>query len=199
MRLRNDPLANEFVKNSSFTVDKFPIKLNKNTIIEIGMGKGEMLTEMAFQNTHKTFIGIEKYPTVVAKAIKRAQKYELKNFFVVNQDISELKNSFDGKVKEIWLTFSDPWPKKRHFKRRLTYKTFLEIYKIILDDDGVLKIKTDNDAFFEWSIESLKEFGANIVYLTRDLHNDKKNESNIYTGYELKWKEKKINYMEVKF
>ncbi|TNK93325.1 tRNA (guanosine(46)-N7)-methyltransferase TrmB, partial [Mycoplasmopsis pullorum] len=100
----------------------------------------------------------------------------------------------------IWLTFSDPWPKARHEKRRLTYKTFLNSYAKILSKDGVLKFKTDNDKLFEYSIESLEENKWNITFLTIDLHNNEKNSDNIMTGYEIKWSSigKNINYLEAK-
>ncbi len=201
MRLRNDPEAKIFLENSDLVIKDFPVKLNKDTIIEIGMGKGEMLTELALKNKNKIYIGVEKYHTVAAKALRRANKLELKNFFIICEDIEKLADCFNGNVDEIWLTFSDPWPKKRHFKRRLTYKKFLDIYKNLLSNDGILKIKTDNDNFFQWSIEQINEYGANIIFETNDLHNSEKNEDNVKTGYEIKWSEKgkNINYMEVKF
>ncbi len=201
MRLRNDPNAREKLNDSNIIIKDFPISLNNKTIIEIGMGKGEMITQLAFMNPNKTYIGIEKYPTVAAKALKKAQELKLTNFFIICDDVINLKENFNGKVDEIWLTFSDPWPKDRHFKRRLTYKDFLDIYKSILSQDGILKIKTDNDKFFAWSIESIEDYGAKIIFKTNDLHNSEKNSSNVKTGYEIKWSEKgkNINYMEVKF
>lgn len=201
MRLRNDPSAKKIIDNSKYVITEFPIKLDSDVVLEIGMGKGEMLTQLALNNPNKIFIGIEKYPTVAVKAIKKAQALNLNNFFVVNKDLIDLKDAFSGHVQEIWLTFSDPWPKKRHFKRRLTYKSFLDIYKSILGSKGILKIKTDNDAFFDWSIESIQNYGAKIVYITRDLHNDIKNADNIPTGYEIKWSQqnKNINFMEIQF
>lgn len=201
MRLRNDPRAQEQLDNSELVIKDFPIKLNKETILEIGMGKGEMLCQLAFKNPSKIYIGIEKFPTVAVKAMKRAVKMNLKNLFIVCSDVEKLIDSFQGNVNEIWLTFSDPWPKKRHFKRRLTYKVFLDIYKKLLSKDGILRIKTDNDLFFEWSVDHIEEYGAKILYLTNDLHNSPKNENNVKTCYEIKWSEKgkNINYMEVKF
>ena len=201
MRLRNNPNARTELESSDMVIKKFPIKLDKNTILEIGMGKGEMLCELAHNNPNNIYIGIEKYPTVAAKALKKAISLNLKNLFIVCENIEKLAESFDGKVNEIWLTFSDPWPKKRHYKKRLTYRAFLDIYKKILNKNGVLKIKTDNDQFFNWSIEEIKEYGANIIYMTNDLHNSSKNITNIKTGYEIKWSEKgkNINYMEVIF
>ena len=201
MRLRNDPQAQSYIDQSDFVIKNFPIKLDQNVILEIGMGKGEMLTELARLKPEQTFIGIEKFPTVTMKAIKKAQKLNLKNFFVINEDLTNLVDAFSGQVEQIWLTFSDPWPKKRHYKRRLTYQFFLKIYQQLLAQNGILKIKTDNDDFFLWSIHQIIKFGAQISFITTDLHQSIKNENNIETGYETKWRllGKKINYMEVKF
>ena len=101
----------------------------------------------------------------------------------------------------IWLTFSDPWPKKSHAKRRLTHLKFLNLYKHLLTTHGIIKFKTDNLDFFNWSIESMEENGMEIIYKTNDLHQSEKNHNNIRTGYENKWAQRgvKINYLEVRF
>ncbi|MGL5205317.1 MAG: tRNA (guanosine(46)-N7)-methyltransferase TrmB [Metamycoplasmataceae bacterium] len=201
MRLRNNPEANQIIANHQSIIKNIPIEIDKNTILEIGMGKGEMISQMAIKNPDKKFIGIEKFPTVVLQALKLIDKNEITNLKIICQDISKLSDSFEGKASIIWLTFSDPWPKKRHFKRRLTYKTYLEIYKNLLDEEGVLKIKTDNDILYDFSLESLEEFGAKIIFKTNDLYQSDKNENNIQTGYEIKWhnRGKNINYIEAKF
>ena len=202
MRLRNDPKAREYLENSQYLIENFPIILDENIILEIGMGKGETLCEMAKLNPHKKFIGIEKFPTVAAKAAKKFNENNLKNIFIINKDLDSLFDQFQGMVNEIWLTFSDPWPKKRHYKRRLTYRKYLNLYKNLLSSNGILKIKTDNDLFFNWSLEEIDNFkSAKIIYQTTDLHNSDKNNTNIPTGYEIKWssKGKNINYMEVVF
>lgn len=201
MRLRNNSKAKDSLFELDFVLSDYPIKLDGNTILEIGMGKGEMLSQIALNNPHLICIGIEKSPTVAFQAAKKAQQLNLKNFFIVCSDVEKLTDKFEGKIKNIWLTFSDPWPKKRHYKRRLTYSKYLDIYKNILSSDGILKIKTDNDLFFDWSKEEILNYGAQIIYQTNDLHNSPKNEDNIKTGYEIKWssKGKNINYMEVKF
>ena len=157
---------------------------------------------MAKLNPHKKFIGIEKFPTVAAKAAKKFNENNLKKIFIINKDLDSLFDQFQGMVNEIWLTFSDPWPKKRHYKRRLTYRKYLNLYKNLLSSNGILKIKTDNDLFFNWSLEEIDNFkSAKIIYQTTDLHNSDKNNTNIPTGYEIKWssKGKNINYMEVVF
>lgn len=201
MRLRNNAKLNEYIKNSKYLISTFPFKLDSNCIIELGMGKGEMLTEMAKKMPNKIFIGIEKFATVSAKAIKRAEILGLNNFFVINDDIGKLESFFIGKTNLIWLTFSDPWPKKRHFKRRLTYKNFLDKYKLILNSDGIIKLKSDNDFFYNYSLDSLNEYGANIIYKTNDFYQSEKIKDNIATGYEKKWvsKNKNINYLEFNF
>ncbi|MGZ9431430.1 tRNA (guanosine(46)-N7)-methyltransferase TrmB [Mycoplasma sp. 480] len=201
MRLRNIPNATELLLESEYLITEFPFKVNSNTVLEMGMGKGEMLVQLAQNNPNIMYIGIEKYPTVALKSMKKAKKLNLKNFKIINKDIAELPNLLEGKVDLIWLTFSDPWPKKRHYKRRLTYKDFLNIYQNLLSPNGLLKFKTDNDGLFEYSIESIQEFGANIINLTRDFHNSDLSKNNIMTGYEKKWsdKGKNINYLEVKF
>ena len=191
MRLRNDPKAREYLENSQYLIENFPIILDENIILEIGMGKGEMLCEMAKLNPHKKFIGIEKFPTVAAKAAKKFNENNLKNIFIINKDLDSLFDQFQGTVNEIWLTFSDPWPKKRHYKRRLTYRKYLNLYKNLLSSNGILKIKTDNDLFFNRSLEEIDNFkSAKIIYQTTDLHNSDKNNTNIPTGYEIKWSSK---------
>lgn len=201
MRLRNNPKAKDYLFELDFVLNDYPIKLDENTILEVGMGKGEMLSQIALNNPDLICIGIEKSPTVAFQAAKKAQELNLKNFFIVCNDIEKLLDKFEGKLKNIWLTFSDPWPKKRHYKRRLTYRKYLDIYKNLLSNDGILKIKTDNDLFFDWSKEEILDYGAQIIYQTNDLHNSSKNDENIKTGYEIKWssKGKNINYMEIKF
>lgn len=201
MRLRNNPEANSIIEKHDSIIKNVPILVDENTILEIGMGKGEMITKMAMNNPEKKFIGIEKFPTVVLKPLKIIDKNKITNLKIICQDILKLSDSFEGKVSTIWLTFSDPWPKKRHCKRRLTYKTYLDIYKKLLTEDGVLLIKTDNDGLYNYSLESLEEYCANILFKTTDLYSTNKVENNIQTGYEIKWhsRGKNINYIEANF
>ncbi|VEU76633.1 tRNA (guanosine(46)-N7)-methyltransferase TrmB [Mycoplasmopsis columbina] len=202
MRLRFDKTAEEKIINSSFYVskDNYPILLNENTIIEIGMGKGEMIVELAKANPEIIFYGLEKYPTVAYKAVKKAQEYNLSNFKLIIDDATNLNEIFTGKTNTIWLTFSDPWPKARHEKRRLTYKTYLNLYKEILSDAGLLKFKSDNDKLYEFSLESFKENNWDLVDYGNDLHSSKWNKENIMTGYEKKWSSlgKNINFIFAK-
>ncbi|CAM9130196.1 tRNA (guanosine(46)-N7)-methyltransferase TrmB [Mycoplasma marinum] len=201
MRLRNNPNAQNELDNSKYTIKKYPFNVDKNVVIELGMGKGEMITQLAKENKDKFFIGIEKFATVAHKAMKRAEKLELDNFLIIDKDIKDLPELINGEVDTIWLTFSDPWPKARHEKRRLTYKSFLDLYKEILTKDGVINLKSDNDKFFEYSLESMKEYGMDILAITRDFHSSEWIEGNVMTGYEKKWSEsgKNINFLRAKF
>jgi len=201
MRLRNNPKANSIIEKHDKIIKIIPIVVNENTILEIGMGKGEMITQMAMNHPDKNFIGIEKFPTVVLNALKIIDLHKIQNLKIVCQDILKLENSFEGKVSAIWLTFSDPWPKRKHFKRRLTYETYLNIYQKILKKDGLLLIKTDNDFLYKFTLESLEEFGAQILYKTDDLYSSNKLKDNVKTGYEIKWhnRGKNINFIEAKF
>lgn len=201
MRLRNNPNALNELKDTKYLVQQFPFTVDKNTIIELGMGKGEMITDLASKNPKKNYVGIEKFATVAAKAAKRASNLELDNFHIICEDIVNLPELINGKVNTIWLTFSDPWPKARHDKRRLTYKTFLDLYKKILTDDGVIRFKTDNDGLFEWSVEHMEEYGMKLTNVTRDFHSHKASKDNSMTGYEQKWSSqgKNINYLEARF
>lgn len=201
MRLRHNPNAAKQLKESGFLIDHFPYSINKNTVIELGMGKGEMITQLAYQNPDKHYLGIEKYPTVAEKAARRAKNLEISNFKIICQDIKDLPELLKGKVDTIWLTFSDPWPKDRHEKRRLTYKYFLNLYKQILTPNGVIKFKTDNDKLFNYSIDHMKENGLKLSNVTNDFHSHKSSKGNVMTGYEKKWSEsgKKINYLEARF
>ncbi|MXR10034.1 tRNA (guanosine(46)-N7)-methyltransferase TrmB [Mesomycoplasma hyopneumoniae] len=200
MRLRNIPDALERIQNQNLLV-KTPWNIDDSWIIEIGMGKGKMISQLAFDNPNKNFLGVEKYPSAAVKSIKYVKKYNLSNFFILISDAKDLLDQIKGKASTIWLTFPDPWPKNRHYKRRLTYKDFLKIYANLLVKEGILKLKTDNLKFFEFSIESLKENGWKITYQTKDLHNSLVNSSNIKTTYEEKWVNLnyKIHYLEAIF
>lgn len=200
MRLRYDQEAEEKLLDSKYLIKDFPHRINAETVIELGMGKGEMITGLAMRNKDIQYIGVEKYGTVAQKANRKAQELELNNFRIICEDIKNLQDIFVGKTNSVWLTFSDPWPKKRHAKRRLTHSSFLNLYKKILSDDGVLYFKTDNDGLFDFTIEELNSINAKIIFQTRDLHKSEKQANNVMTGYEKKWSEKgkNINYLEAK-
>lgn len=202
MRLRHNKNAIILLEDSEFYINNFPYELKENTVLEIGMGKGKMLSELALLHPEINYIGMEKYSTPALSALKKIEKNSLKNMKIIVKDAIDLDKYFLGKVKTIWLTFSDPWPKKRHFKRRLVYKTFLEQYKRTLDKDGIVYFKTDNQGLYEFALEQLKEFkGAKIVYQTTDLHNCNLEIENCLTDYEQKFKKegKNIYFIAFKF
>ena len=200
MRLRNNPDAHKILRKSNILIKSFPFVLNKETIVEFGMGKGKMITTLANLNKNNLFIGIEKQATIAEKALKKVNELGLKNLLIINDDLKNLHTFFKGEIKTIWLTFSDPWPKARHEKRRLTHKNFLDIYKKILHKNGVIKLKTDNDNFFNYSIASFNKNNWKLNFISRDFHSESFSLNNVMTEYEIKWSQegKKINYLEAR-
>ncbi|MDD7837807.1 tRNA (guanosine(46)-N7)-methyltransferase TrmB [Metamycoplasma hyosynoviae] len=201
MRLRYNKNADEILKNSEYTITNFPFNIEENSILEIGMGKGKMITEMAFENPNNNYIGIEKYSTVALSAMKKASGLNLNNFKIIIGDAKNILELFNGKFNTIWLTFSDPWPKKRHFKRRLVYREFLLLFKQVLRDDGTIYFKSDNDGLYEFALEELNAINAKIIFNTNDFHNSNFNIKNHLTEYEEKFKNKgkNINFIAFKF
>ena len=173
---------------------------NNNPIhIEIGCGKGKFISELALRNPDINYIAIEKFDSVLLRASEKLEDLELNNLKITILDASELLNYFDEKeISRIYLNFSDPWPKKCHAKRRLTSKLFLDEYKNILKDDGVIIQKTDNRHLFEFSLESFNENGFLIKNICLDLHKDEERfPDNITTEFEEKWMtEGPIYYLE---
>ncbi|MGZ9755468.1 tRNA (guanosine(46)-N7)-methyltransferase TrmB [Mycoplasma sp. 246B] len=200
MRLRFDKNAQGKLDESSYYLKEFPIQLNHTDVIEIGAGKGEMITALAKQNPDIKYYALEKYATVAVKILKKIEELNLTNLFIITADANKINEIFKGTCDKIWLTFSDPWPKNAHFKRRLTYKTFLDTYKQLLGQRGKLWFKTDNDKLFEFSLDSLIQNNWKIIYQTNDLHKSEYNNQNIKTGYEIKWsqKGKNINFLIAK-
>ena len=168
---------------------------NKKIFLEIGMGKGDFISHMAAQNKDNIYIGIEISISVLATAVKKINLYEkensiyLDNLYFMSFDAIELTEYFDeGKVDGIYLNFSDPWPKKRHSKRRLTYKDFLAKYNKVLKKHGCIEFKTDNRQLFEYSLVSMQNFGMKFLEVYLDLH--KTDIPNIVTEYENKFSQK---------
>ena len=202
MRLRNIPGSREVIAESPFVVhDEESMKGkwreffgNDNPIhIEIGMGKGTFIMESAKRNPDINYIGIEKYSSVLLRAIeKREQEKEqgndIPNLTFIRMDAEYIENVFDkDEVDNIFLNFSDPWPKDRNAKRRLTSDRFLKRYTNIMKKDGKVTFKINNIMLFDFSVETAKECGWNILVETRDLHNSEYNEGNIMTEYEKKF------------
>ena len=159
---------------------------NNNPIyIEIGMGKGDFIVENAKNNPDINYIGIEKYDSVIVRAIQKSNELELDNLRLIRLDAIFLDKVFDKEVDLIYLNFSDPWPKDRHEKRRLNSYNFLSIYDKIFKDRARIEMKTDNIDLFNYSLGSLENYGYDICYVTNDLH--KENVYNVMTEYEKKF------------
>ncbi|WP_088067589.1 tRNA (guanosine(46)-N7)-methyltransferase TrmB [Gottfriedia luciferensis] len=200
MRLRHKPGAAEQVKNNAEYVIPNPTEQKgkwqevfpsvQPLHIEVGTGRGRFMVEMAKANPHINYIGIEKYTSVISDALDKLIEAEVPNLKLLNVDAQKLSDFFeDGEVDRVYLNFSDPWPKVRHEKRRLTYKTFLQMYQQILKNDGEIHFKTDNQGLFEFSVMSMANYGMTIHFLSLDLHNSDF-EGNIMTEYEEKFSSK---------
>ena len=156
---------------------------NNNPIhLEIGMGKGDFIISNAMKYPDINFVGIEKFDSVIVRAIQKSNELELDNLKIIRVDANKLCEIFDKEIDTIYLNFSDPWPKDRHAKRRLTSPIFLNIYDKIFKGRNRIVQKTDNINLFNYSLESLTNYGYDIVYKTNDL--DCLNEENIMTEYE---------------
>ena len=197
MRTRYNPQANDIIENfDRFIKDREELQgilnTDKKICIEIGMGKGDFISNMAKLNPDNVYIGIELSPQVLALAIKKLNRFEeengisLKNLYFMSFDALKLLDYFsENQVDVLYLNFSDPWPKKRHTKRRLTYKDFLENYKKVLKEDGIIEFKTDNRGLFEYSLVSMQNFGMEFIEVYLDLH--KTEVFNVETEYEKKF------------
>ena len=197
MRMRNPKYKDEVINNCSFLIkDTIDFENNNPIHIEIGMGKGNFILNKAINNPNINFIGIEKYASVASVAIKKIMEYDLPNLKICISDIVDLEDLLKEKVDVIYLNFSDPWPKKRHEKRRLTSESFLKLYDNFFKDKCIIIQKTDNDDLFSYSLNSIKNYGYNIDEISFDLHST--NIPNILTEYEEKFSKEgiKIKYLK---
>ena len=197
MRLRN-------IKNAKETVNTYPLvisKLTKNTFnnsnpifLEIGMGKGDFIIGMAEKFPNINFVGIEKYESVLVRALEKIKELP-DNLKFMSIDAKELDQFIEVKIEALYLNFSDPWPKTRHEKRRLTSKKFLQLYEKIFDKTVNIYQKTDNKALFAYSLSSLSQNGYILKKVSLDLH--KEDIPNILTEYERKFAAQgiTINYL----
>lgn len=162
---------------------------NNNPIyLEIGMGKGDFIIEHAKTNPNINYIGLEKFPSVLIQAADKLNNEHLPNLYLLLVDADTLAEIFEeSEISQIFLNFSDPWPKARHAKRRLTSEKFLKNYKKILKADGVIEFKTDNRELFEYSIVSMNNYGMKFLDLTFDLHHRDPEVYIIKTEYEKKF------------
>jgi len=212
MRLRNVVGAKDKIVSGNQSFDN-PVEHkgkwesvfgNSNPIhIEIGMGKGDFIHKLAKRNPKINYIGIEKYDSVMVRAVEKLETDKVANLFLVRYDATNLLELFaHNEVSRVYLNFSDPWPKVRHAKRRLTHANFLKQYKEILIREGELHFKTDNQGLFEFSLESLCDFGVKLKNVSLNLHKtDFHIKENITTEYERKFSEKgfRINRLEATF
>lgn len=199
MRLRNVKgsretiAANEYVvQNETELKGRWHEKFgNDNPInIEIGMGKGRFIMDMAKLNPDINYIGIEKFSSVLVRAVEKQNEEQLPNLLFIRMDAENIENVFDkGEVDYIYLNFSDPWPKDRHAKRRLTSVQFLARYVNILAKDGGVTFKTDNRPLFDFSLEQVEEAGWVLDNKTYDLHNSEYASGNVMTEYEKRFSE----------
>ena len=201
LRLKNVKNATNIIKKSGYIVlnpeDNKGVwsKLfgNNNDIeIEIGMGKGDFIINMAKQNKNINYIGIEMYDSVIVRAAQKLEYEHLDNLKLIRMDANNITDVFDKEISKIYLNFSDPWPKKRHEKRRLTSHDFLKKYDLIFKNNKVIIQKTDNIDLFSFSIESLSTYGYTLKNVTMDLYNNMI-ENNVASEYE-----KKFNSLGIK-
>ena len=161
--------------------------------IEIGCGKGGFICELAKRNPDKFYFAVELVTDVLVTALERARDEEITNVRFLNVNALRLPEFFaEGEISKIYLNFSDPWPKSRHDKRRLTYREFLKTYKKFLAKGGLPVMKTDNDNLFDFTLEELPEADFRLDVLSRDLHNSEFNDGNIMTEYEKNFSEKGV-------
>lgn len=200
MRLRNIPGADDVILSSPYCIND--VKMHKGTFrrdifknnnplyIEIGMGKGQFITTLARNNPDINYIGIERYSSVCLRAVQKVENEEIPNLRFICFDAAEITDIFNkNEIDQIYLNFSDPWPKDRHAKRRLTSSTFLDRYDVILVPDGKIEFKTDNRDLFDFSIEEINNHPLwHIDAVSYDLHHDETmNIGNVMTEYEEKF------------
>lgn len=210
MRMRYKPWAEDYLKKEPNIVDLDGSHAGQISdwfdndqpiYIEIGSGMGQFITTLAAQHPEINFISMEREKSVMVKVLDKVLDQGLTNIKLICNDAIELNEYFkDEEISRIYLNFSDPWPKKRHTKRRLIYHTYLALYKQVLKKDGELHFKTDNRGLFAYSLESMSQFGMYFTKINLNLHQEDV-ETNIETEYERKFSDKgsRIYRMEAKF
>ncbi|QOY33823.1 tRNA (guanosine(46)-N7)-methyltransferase TrmB [Anaerobacillus isosaccharinicus] len=200
MRLRNKAGASEellqhptiIIQNAESRKGKWhDVFGNNNPIhIEVGTGKGKFLTGMSELHPDINYIGVEKYDSVIISALERIQEAGMPNFKLLNEDVINLTSYFEqGELDQVYINFTDPWPKNRHEKRRLTHERFLRMYEQVMKKNGEIHFKTDNQALFEYSLHSFSKYGMILNNVSLDLHKSDI-EGNIMTEYEEKFSRK---------
>ncbi|MBO6207547.1 MAG: tRNA (guanosine(46)-N7)-methyltransferase TrmB [Lachnospiraceae bacterium] len=195
MRLRNITGSREVIAENAFVIHdpekrkgqwKAVFGNDQPIRLEIGMGKGRFLMTLAAQHPEFNYLGIEKYSSVLLRALQKMEEDPLPNLRFIRMDAEYITDVFaEGEIDRIYLNFSDPWPKDRHAKRRLPSRQFLERYDVILKKDGRIEFKTDNRGLFDFAVEEIGETKWKIDAITYDLHHDEKMmEGNVMTEYE---------------
>ena len=195
MRLRNIKGSRENIQASKYVVQEYREQKGKwrelfgndhPIHIEIGMGKGRFLMDMATLHPEINYVGIEKYSSVLIRGIQKQEELQLPNVMFIRMEAEYITEVFaKDEVDRIYLNFSDPWPKDRHAKRRLESREFLKRYNEILVPEGVVEFKTDNMDLFEFALEEVEPAGWKLRQWTKDLHHDPKmNAGNVMTEYE---------------
>lgn len=197
MRLRNIPGSNETISNHPAVFDTLEglkgewhnIFGNTSPIYtEIGMGKGRFIMDLARLHPENNYIGIEKYSSVLIRALEKYDEEPLDNLRFIRMDAEDLLEAFsENEITGIYLNFSDPWPKDRHYKRRLTYRGKLDRYAAVMIPEGRLIFKTDNVDLFDFSLTEVDENGWTLEKMSRDLHHSQYAAGNIMTEYEAKF------------
>jgi tRNA (guanine-N7-)-methyltransferase len=197
MRLRNVKGAREDIEKNPYVIKDAEERKGKwhelfgndhPIHLEIGMGKGQFLLQLAEQNPNINYIGIEKFSSVLIRALQKREEYEGDNIYFLRMDAEHLEEIFaEEEIARIYLNFSDPWPKERHAKRRLTSKEFFARYHHVLNKNGKVIFKTDNTDLFDFSLEQIPEAGWKLENYTYDLHNSEYAKGNVMTEYEAKF------------
>lgn len=208
--MRNKPWAFDYLESNAHLVDInneyakkikdfFPV--DRELHIEVGTGMGTFITTLASRNPDINFVGIELDKNVMIRVVEKVKALELDNLRLVLLDANKIMDYFNpNEVDKLYLNFSDPWPKNRHAKRRLTHSGFLSSYKLILKNDSIIEFKTDNRGLFEFSLQSMNAFGMKFQALNLDVH-DNEPEDNIRTEYEEKFSSRghKIYWIQASF
>jgi len=175
---------------------------NNNPIhLELGMGRGEFIINMAIKYPNFNFIGLELYESQMVKAVDRLKKLDLPNLLLINSDARDIDKIFGKEIDTIYLTFSEPWPKKQDEKKRFTHESYLRLYDKIFKKDKHIILKTDNKGLFAYSLETLSQYWYSFERVSLDLHNDERTIPNIMTDFEKNYQKERrpIYYVDAKF
>ena len=192
-----------FVSNPDYYKNKWHDFFgNKNPIsLELGMGRGDFIINMAKQNPKINFIGLELFPSQMVQAVEKLNHLDLPNLKLINADARDLSNFFGKEIDTIYLTFSEPWPKKIDEKNRFTHESYLKLYDRIFKKNKHIILKTDNKGLFQYSLESLSQYWYTFNKVSLDLHHDERNIPNIMTDFEQNYEKENrpIYYIDASF